>query len=170
MINKNIQKTEHKKVQTEQWQSQDIRKTSKTNWEIMESSNSKIVTLSPQNNLSSDYPIKKVEKEVVKFLLKIQEVEEVKVVVPQPLDPHWIDFVIQLKSDLTDTSWEQIHDLVIDCEWDLRDRTEESWYFNIEFVESFNEYTKEGKVIFTSNEDFQSSRTLSKLSKFRKTA
>ena len=66
-------------------------------------------------------------------------VAKVRAVAPRALDIHWIEFELELhpETELDYETWDKIQDLVIDCEWGLRDQTKEKWYFDQKLVEKF---------------------------------
>lgn len=106
-------------------------------------------------------------RELVQKLSCISQTR-VRAIVPIPSDNRWVEFEIELSSnqDLLDSTWEQLQDLVIDCEWELRDRTQEKWYFDIELVEDFNEMREGSKIIAAS---YMQSSQLSSSKQVRRT-
>jgi hypothetical protein len=75
-------------------------------------------------------------KKLVDELSLLQGVEKVRTLTPNSNDLHEIQIELQfsLSTEVTNEVWEKIQDLVIKSEWDLRDRTNESWYFQAEMV------------------------------------
>lgn len=78
-------------------------------------------------------------QELVKELAKVGGVAKVRAIAPRAEDIHWIEFELELHSqtELDYETWDKIQDLVIDCEWGLRDQTKEKWYFDQKLVEKF---------------------------------
>ena len=87
---------------------------------------------------------------------------ELEAIAPRPTDLHWLQFDLALQpdSELSDESWEKIQDLIIDAEWNLRDSTQEKWYFHAEVVENYETIREGAKVIVNSDKkSFDSSIT-----------
>ena len=78
-------------------------------------------------------------QELVKELAKVGGVAKVRAIAPRAEDIHWIEFELELhpQTELDYETWDKIQDLVIDCEWGLRDQTKEKWYFDQKLVEKF---------------------------------
>jgi len=78
-------------------------------------------------------------QELVKELAKVGGVAKVRAIAPRAEDIHWIEFELELhpETELDYETWDKIQDLVIDCEWGLRDQTKEKWYFDQKLVEKF---------------------------------
>ena len=78
-------------------------------------------------------------QELVKDLAKVGGVAKVRAIAPRAEDIHWIEFELELhpETELDYETWDKIQDLVIDCEWGLRDQTKEKWYFDQKLVEKF---------------------------------
>lgn len=78
-------------------------------------------------------------QELVKELAKVGGIAKVRAIAPRAEDIHWIEFELELHSqtELDYETWDKIQDLVIDCEWGLRDQTKEKWYFDQKLVEKF---------------------------------
>jgi hypothetical protein len=78
-----------------------------------------------------------IQKLVEELAEKIEEVARVIAVATSFPDIHWLDFEIELKADaeLSDETWENIQNMVIDCEWKLIDNSAEEWYFRPQIVE-----------------------------------
>jgi hypothetical protein len=69
-------------------------------------------------------------EQLVKQLAKVPNVERVVALATRFPNLHWIDFELFLsENELTDEIWDRVQDLVIDCEWKLRDNSGEKWYF-----------------------------------------
>jgi hypothetical protein len=83
-------------------------------------------------------------KKLVDELYLLQGVDRV---TPSSNDLHEFQFELQFSPsiEVTNEVWEQIQDLVIKSEWDLRDRTNESWYFQAEMVLAFDELSHNTK-------------------------
>ncbi len=79
-------------------------------------------------------------QKLVKKLVEIEGINRVRAIATSFPDIHWIDFEIKLeaKTELSDENWDKIQDLVIDCEWKLRDGSGEKWYFRPQVVDSFS--------------------------------
>jgi|GEM_PF-1418204 hypothetical protein len=92
-------------------------------------------------------------RKLVKRLTEFWEVRRVKAIATRFPDIHWVDFQMELQeenADLSDEIWDKTQDLVIDCEWKLRDNSTEKWYFRPLVVESF--YSRKNQVIVDSND------------------
>lgn len=78
-------------------------------------------------------------KQLVQKLAKIDNVEKVKALATRAPDIHYIDFELELKPGikLSAEVWDKIQDLVIDCEWQLRDESGEKWYFCPQIADHF---------------------------------
>jgi hypothetical protein len=98
-------------------------------------------------------------QQLVKELAKVDGVARVRAVAPRAVDIHWIEFELELhpETELDDETWDKIQDLIIDCEWDLRDKTNERWYFPRKTVEKFSKIQQEAKVVSRSKISFSSS-------------
>jgi hypothetical protein len=95
-------------------------------------------SLKPKQSFKS--PTAPVEvQELAQKLAKIDGVAKVRAIAPRTEDIHWIEFELELcpETELDYETWDKIQDLVIDCEWDLRDKTNEKWYFDEKLVEKF---------------------------------
>jgi hypothetical protein len=97
--------------------------------------------------------------ELVDKLAKVEGVARVRAVAPRVVDIHWIDFELELnpETELDYETWDKIQDLVIDCEWDLRDKTNETWYFDEKVVEKFVIIQDGAKVVARSGISLSSS-------------
>lgn len=118
------------------------------NWKVYQSSNS---TLTPRQSSTSLTAPSEVQQ-LVYELAKVEGIARVKAVAPRPLDIHRIDFELELhpETELDDKTWDKIQDLVIDCEWGLRDKTNEKWYFDEKVVEKFGRIQDGAKIIASS--------------------
>ncbi|MGB3267101.1 MAG: hypothetical protein WBA89_24500 [Microcoleus sp.] len=89
---------------------------------------------------------------LVQELAKVDGVAQVRAIASRPEEIHWIEFELELhpETELDDESWDKIQDLVIDCEWDLRDKTNEKWYFDEKIVEKFFRIKNGAKVVALS--------------------
>lgn len=96
---------------------------------------------------------------LVQELAKVDGVAGVRALAPRPEDIHWIEFELELhpETELDDETWDKIQDLIIDCEWDLRDKTNERWYFPRKTVEKFSKIQQGAKVVSRSKISFSSS-------------
>lgn len=74
---------------------------------------------------------------LVNQLKSIEGIKSVRAVAIHFPDIHWIDFQIELNTELSDETWERIQDLVIDYEWKLIDDSNEEWYFRPQIVDKF---------------------------------
>ncbi|MBD2516416.1 hypothetical protein H6G93_15615 [Nostoc sp. FACHB-973] len=115
----------------------DIKVETKTIWSKPNSSHLRLVpSKAPKSSVSITAQIQKLVEELVE---KIEEVQRVKAIATRFPDIHWIDFEIELEGDidLSDETWDKIQDMVIDCEWKLRDDSGEKWYFHPQLVNRF---------------------------------
>jgi hypothetical protein len=127
----------------------------KSSWKVYESTSP---TLRSKKSFQS--PIVPVEvHELVEKLAKVDGVAGVRALAPRAVDIHWIEFELELhpETELDDETWDKIQDLIIDCEWDLRDKTNERWYFPRKTVEKFSKIQQEAKVVSRSKISFSSS-------------
>ncbi len=129
-------------------------------------------TLEPKKSFQS--PTAPVEvQELVDKLAKVEGVARVRAVAPRSVDIHWIDFELELhpETELDYETWDEIQDLVIDCEWDLRDKTNETWYFDEKVVEKFVIIQDGAKIVARSGISRSSStrhyNQVESISKFR---
>jgi hypothetical protein len=85
-------------------------------------------------------------------LAKVEGVARVRAVAPRAVDIHWIEFELEMHSEteLDYETWDKIQDLVIDCEWALRDKTNEKWYFHRKVVEKFTQIQEGAKLVAPS--------------------
>lgn len=107
----------------------------------------------PRTLKSTESPTAPVEVQaLVDKLGKVEGVARVRAVAPRAVDIHWIDFELEMHSEteLDYETWDKIQDLVIDCEWDLRDKTNEIWYFDEKVVEKFVIIQDGAKVVAQS--------------------
>ncbi|NJK66170.1 MAG: hypothetical protein HC789_04350 [Microcoleus sp. CSU_2_2] len=126
-------------------------------WKVYEPFTS---TLKPKQSFKS--PTAPVEvQELVQELAKVNGVAKVRAVVPRAEDIHWIEFELELhpETELDDETWDKIQDLVIDCEWGLRDKTNEKWYFDEKVVEKFFRIPNGAKVVALSGISLSSSKS-----------
>lgn len=115
--------------------------------------------LTPNQSFNSPPTPKEVQK-LVQDLAKFDGVARVRAVAPRAADIHWIDFELELhpETELDYETWDKIQDLVIDCEWDLRDKTNnEKWYFERKTVEKFSKIQEGAKVVAKSSISYSSS-------------
>jgi hypothetical protein len=113
-----------------------------------------------QSKKSFQSPTAPVEvHELVEKLAKVDGVARVRAVAPRAVDIHWIDFELELhpETELDYETWDKIQDLVIDCEWDLRDKTNETWYFDEKIVEKFFSIQDGAKVVARAGISWSSS-------------
>lgn len=98
-------------------------------------------------------------QQLVQELAKVDGVARVRAVAPRAVDIHWIDFELELhpETELDYETWDKIQDLVIDCEWDLRDKTNERWYFDEKVVEKLVSTPNGSKVVAQSGINLLSS-------------
>lgn len=118
------------------------------NWKVYQSSPS---TLTPRQSSKSLTAPSEVQQ-LVQELAKVAGVARVKAVAPRAVDIHRIDFELELhtKTELAHETWDKIQDLVIDCEWGLRDKTNEKWYFDEKVVEKFARIQDGAKIVASS--------------------
>ncbi|GBO53395.1 hypothetical protein APA_1302 [Pseudanabaena sp. lw0831] len=93
-------------------------------------------------------------KELGKKLASFVGVESVRAIVPDASNRCWIEFEILLQpsnAELPYETWDKIQDLVIDYEWNLRDKSGEKWYFGVDCVEYFSKICPESFKIFNSS-------------------
>jgi len=91
---------------------------------------------------------------LVRKLADFPGIHGVKAIAPNLQKPHIVKFELQLitNSELSEQIWREIQNLVIDSEWQLRDRTQESWYFDVEISQkSFNKYLTQPQILADSN-------------------
>jgi hypothetical protein len=98
-------------------------------------------------------------QQLVKELAKVDGVARVRAVAPRAVDIHWIEFELELhpETELDYETWDKIQDLVIDCEWNLGDKTNERWYFDEKVVEKFVSIQNGSKVVAQSGKNLLSS-------------
>jgi hypothetical protein len=127
----------------------------KSSWKVYESTS---MTLQSKKSFrSATVPVE--VHELVEKLAKVDGVAGVRALAPRAVDIHWIEFELELhpETELDDETWDKIQDLIIDCEWDLRDKTNERWYFPRKTVESFSKIQQGAKVVSRSKISFSSS-------------
>ncbi|TAG60724.1 MAG: hypothetical protein EAZ28_05990 [Oscillatoriales cyanobacterium] len=100
-------------------------------------------------------------QELVQELAKVNGVAKVRAVIPRAEDIHWIEFELELhpETELDDETWDKIQDLVIDCEWGLREKTNEKWYFDEKVVQKFFRIQNGAKVVALSGISLSSSKS-----------
>jgi len=88
-------------------------------------------------------------KGLLENLAEVANVKSVRAIALRFPNIHWIDFELELHSDteLDYEDWNKVQDLVIDCEWKLRDDSGEKWYFNAEPVSKFATLKEGSRVI-----------------------
>jgi hypothetical protein len=99
----------------------------KSSWKVYESTS---MTLQSKKSFrSATVPVE--VHELVEKLAKVDGVAGVRALAPRAVDIHWIEFELELhpETELDDETWDKIQDLIIDCEWDLRDKTHENGTF-----------------------------------------
>lgn len=101
---------------------------------------------------SSSAPCLPEIRELVHRLAEVENVARVRAVTPRAGDLHWIEFELepQSGSQLSDETWEQAENLVIDYEWKLRDETGEEWYYYTQVVTQFSQLNDGGSVVAAS--------------------
>ncbi|RUT02263.1 hypothetical protein DSM106972_063380 [Dulcicalothrix desertica PCC 7102] len=89
---------------------------------------------------------------LVQQLAEFDNVERVKAFAISFPDIHYIDFELELKPrvELSNEIWGKIQDLVIDCEWELRDDSGEKWYFLPQITDNFTHRRDISQVIADS--------------------
>lgn len=92
-------------------------------------------------------------KKLVQKLAQVANVKRVRAISVRFPDNHWIDFELELQpeTELSHEDWELVQDLVIDCEWKLRDDSKEKWYFHAEPVKKFSKLREGSKEIDNSD-------------------
>ncbi|MCP2727916.1 hypothetical protein [Limnofasciculus baicalensis] len=125
------------------------------NWKVYQFSSS---NLTPNQSFNSP-PVPKEVQLLVQELAKFDGVARVRAVAPRAADIHWIDFELELhpETELDYETWDKIQDLVIDCAWNLRDKTNEKWYFDEKVVEKFVKIQEWAKVVAQSSISYSSS-------------
>ena len=127
----------------------------KSSWKVYQSTSPTL-----QSKKSFQSPTTPVEvQELVDKLAKVDGVARVRAVAPRAVDIHWIDFELELhpETKLDYETWDKIQDLVIDCEWELRDKTNETWYFDEKIVEKFFSIQDGAKVVARAGISWSSS-------------
>ena len=127
----------------------------KSPWKVYES-----ISPTLESKKSFQSPTAPVEVQaLVDKLGKVEGVARVRAVAPRAVDIHWIDFELELhpETKLDYETWDKIQDLVIDCEWDLRDKTNEIWYFDEKVIEKFFSIQDGAKVVAQSAISWSSS-------------
>jgi|SRR4028118_53458 hypothetical protein len=127
----------------------------KSSWKVYESTS---MTLQSKKSFRpATVPVE--VHELVEKLAKVDGVAGVRALAPRAVDIHWIEFELELhpETELDDETWDKIQDLIIDCEWDLRDKTNERWYFPRKTVENFSKIQQGAKVVSRSKISFSSS-------------
>jgi hypothetical protein len=95
---------------------------------------------------------------LVQELAKVDGVAKVRAIASRPEDIHWIEFELepQPETELDYETWDKIQDLVIDCEWGLRDKTNEKWYFQRKVVEKFAKIQECATIVAQSGISYSS--------------
>jgi len=127
----------------------------KSSWKVYESTS---MTLQSKKSFrAATVPVE--VHELVEKLAQVDGVAGVRALAPRAVDIHWIEFELELhpETELDDETWDKIQDLIIDCEWDLRDKTNERWYFPRKTVEKFSKIQQGAKVVSRSKISFSSS-------------
>ena len=127
----------------------------KSPWKVYESTSPTL-----ESKKSFESPTAPVEvHELVDKLGEVEGVARVRAVASSSVDIHWIDFELELhpETKLDYETWDKIQDLVIDCEWDLRDKTHEKWYFDEKVIEKFFSIQDGAKVVAQSAISWSSS-------------
>jgi hypothetical protein len=88
-------------------------------------------------------------QELVQKLAEVENIARVRAVAPRAGDLHWIEFEMELQSEieLPNAVWSQVQDWVIDCEWKLRDTTNEKWYFHARIVMVFSHLQSGSQIV-----------------------
>lgn len=89
---------------------------------------------------------------LVQKLTQLENIGRVRAVTPKAGDLHWIEFELepQLGTQISDKTWEQAENLVIDCEWKLRNETDEKWYFYTQIITQFFRWSSRGPIAAAS--------------------
>ncbi|WP_353930223.1 hypothetical protein WJM97_18280 [Okeanomitos corallinicola TIOX110] len=87
--------------------------------------------------------------DLVRKLSKVTHVKRVQAIAPNYPDKHWIEFELQLYPDtqLSSEAWDKVQDMVIDCEWMLRDKSTEDWYFHAVVVDKLSLIRDASKIV-----------------------
>jgi hypothetical protein len=95
-------------------------------------------------------------QELVQKLAQLEGVGRVKAIAPKATDLHWINFDVvlnpqrELYDEFYDDLWDKVQDLVIDCEWLLRHKTGENWYFHGEVIDNFQSMAEGARIVAAS--------------------
>lgn len=110
-------------------------------------------------------------QELVQKLAQLEGVGRVTAIAPKATDLHWINFDVvlnphrELYDEFYDDLWDKVQDLVIDCEWALRDKTGENWYFYGEVIDNLQSMAEGARIVAASylkpSETIQKSRSIS---------
>ncbi|MBH8566552.1 hypothetical protein I8748_31115 [Nostoc sp. CENA67] len=86
---------------------------------------------------------------LVRKLIQVANIKRVRAIALRFPDLHNIDFELQLQPEieLSHEVWDQVQDIVIECEWKLRDDSGEKWYFHAEVVSKLSPLQDTSKVI-----------------------
>jgi hypothetical protein len=89
---------------------------------------------------------------LVQQLAELDNVERVKAFATRFPDMHYIDFELELKPgvELSNEIRSKVQDLVIDCEWELRDDSGEKWYFHLQTADNFTHLRDISQIIADS--------------------
>jgi hypothetical protein len=104
--------------------------------------------LNPTMQQQNSQPILK----LVQQLAELNNVQRVKAFATRFPDMHHIDFELELKPgvELSNEIWDKVQDLVIDCEWELRDDSGEKWYFRPQIADNFTHLRDISQIIADS--------------------
>jgi|GEM_PF-2989211 hypothetical protein len=124
-------------------------------WKVSQYSPSTLPLIQSLKSLTAPVEVHKLVQE----LARVDGVAKVRAIASRPEDIHWIDFELELhpETELDYETWDKIEDLVIDCEWNLRDKTHEKWYFQRKEVEKFAKMQAGAKVVAQSGISYSSS-------------
>ena len=126
----------------------------KTNWAEKYSHSS--LTLVDPTQLYS-HTVREEIRELGQRLVAFSGVNAVRAILPMSSNDHWVEFELQISRneqndlELPYEIWDVIRDLVIDYEWQLRDETNEKWYFGVDYFEHFSKISYDSKEVFNSS-------------------
>lgn len=95
-------------------------------------------------------------QELVQKLAQLEGVGRVRAIAPKATDLHWINFDVvlapprELYDEFYDELWHKVQHLVIDCEWALRDKTDENWYFYVEVIDQLQSIAEGARILDAS--------------------
>ncbi|WP_066426883.1 hypothetical protein [Anabaena sp. 4-3] len=120
-----------------------------TTWSKVRSSDLRLI----QSDTSTSHQIVTKIQKLVQKLAEFPQVKRVRAIALKYPDLHNIDFEVELlpEVELSYQSWEQLQEIVIDCEWKLRDNSGEKWYFHSEVVNQLSPVRDTTKVIVDSH-------------------